>query len=432
VKVIVFDDLEDALPRAKRFLEKASKDVGVSFEIDEKLSARILAIEEEYLKRLDDIRHMAGEALFFIDLGFYIAANNKSFAEKLCREYQIPSEIEPGLRDGTACVVEIIRNLNITRALIILNTGRRKPVEIDRFLKSLLQNEGRERDIMFDWARHALGDSDERAKEVVEVAVHQSIKFLAHHADPVARFYSEVSHVTLEHPYANNIDDVGKLDQVLSRLLSVPADQIKTEIREKTDQQALCDAFKTMGIMGGRPFAASAAWLVALGAYRHADNQSSWQAVFDPVEISEGLSKCFLLPNQKRGTIQQSIRYFFEMCVRLFTPEIPQRPSLLRRVELNRESLRFELEFPCTKSPRSSLFGNLAACRSLALQGKPSHGHGTSTAIWNFWLASSLTDEEDFGFDEEPESAFGTDVWRINIQPLRKPNGDEWTEVIFC
>ncbi len=413
MNIAVVEDLEVAHDNVACYLRESHLAEEQRIKHIGELSKRI-KFDSDFYHLLKHLRCFEGELILIIDLGLDLPPSAK---DDLRKKYAIDVAIKDVQVDGVVVALEAIANTKISPALITIATSHGHQAEIEEFLKTAIAQQKRDKTVQLEFSPRGFTLAhQERAGEILDFAIQQ---FNAHFGKRFDTFLETIQ--TFHHDCC----DSPKGDALLAELLMLSHEQFSTSFNGH--RQILRDALKTMGSQCHRPLSAVGAWLLALAAYRHQLPQVKWEQAlhtFSLESLQAELNYCKLLPSQKPGTLNTSIRIFYELCCRLFEAKfaIHAGQGPLLQVRFSAEmGLRFWLDFPCTGNPMS-LQNLLVDCAQASLRGKALPQHQTSLAVWRFWLASSIADKEPLG----PEGLFGT-IWGINILPLENKK----TEVVF-
>jgi hypothetical protein len=167
-----------------------------------------------------------------------------------------------------------------------------------------------------------------------------------------------------------------------------------------------------------------AGWLIGLGVFRGLPGfmELDWSSIWKPevfINLPENPEDDtgILIEKQSKERRLVSLRKFCIMCENLFKHQHTNE-CVLNYVELRKKGMTFSLNFPFDKLKE----------RSLSIVNKilqPSSDldiekHLTSTAIRDFWISMSIS-------DNDPEGIFPYNT----KMKVKKGNNEKWTEVIF-
>lgn len=380
--------------------------------IIESLSNRIIS-EENFNSLILAIGDFSDDLVLILDMSLDLPFEVR---EMLRTEYEIPKSIPDDKVDGIVVAIEVIRSKSIKRALILISTSFGYQDSIEQYLEKNSRCYKRENaiKILSSPGGHSLSSSRESAsKEIIDYATSSFLKFFG---DSFESFFLMIKEI--EHDQCRG----EKADELLCELLCFKAEQFSQIFHRK--RKVLHDVLKYTGSACSYPLSPTAAWLLALAAYKHQQPDKDWESVFSVNDLKDDLREFKLIPPQETESLRTSIRAFYTMCFHLFESswDVQRDRGTLECVTLSREKgLRFLLNFSSVGKP-GSLYERIRTCAKASFQEQALPQHQTSRAIWSFWLASSVADREPL--DEE---GIFSPIWRMNIVPA----GERNTEVIF-
>jgi hypothetical protein len=199
---------------------------------------------------------------------------------------------------------------------------------------------------------------------------------------------------------------------------------------------------KRTGTSSRDTLCASGGWLLALAAFQALHISRPWQDVFRPADLSDqpdGWESFQLTPTLSMGkpiNVHEAMRRFFRLCLRLFEADKTKSGPLIK-VSLSLSGLEFLLDFDAwdMSNHKECLISKLVKWRDGYLkreggylwESELNEGHGTSRALWDWWLMTSL--DEDLSLEYAASEVFNVDTcWRIRLK--RTQEGQ--TKVVFC